>query len=61
MEKSLVLIIDDEEQMRKILRYCFGEKYNIIEARCGNEGIEKFKMHNPEVVITDYKMPGKSE
>ena len=55
-----ILIIDDEEQIRKMLRaFLEGEDFHIFEAKNGNEGIKIFKDEMPEIVISDIIMPDK--
>ncbi len=57
-----MLFIDDEEGIRRsITRALRHEEYNILLAKDGDEGIELFAKHMPEIdiVISDYKMPGR--
>ena len=56
-----VLIVDDEINVREVIRY-FGnwEKYGITsisEASNGEEAIELIEEQSPEIIITDVKMP----
>ncbi len=53
-----ILVIDDEKSIRDMLRdglTQYGYAYH--EADNGAEGIEMFKKVNPDVVLTDVKMP----
>lgn len=57
--KSLsVLFIDDEkvviDVMKEILPMLFKETYFALD---GEEGINQFKSHKPDIVITDLSMP----
>ena len=53
-----ILIIDDEDSIRKMLSIALKEKgYNVFEASNGLEGLRVFKDKEPEIVITDVKMP----
>lgn len=54
-----VLIVDDSRTSRKILRAVLEEAgYNVVdEALNGAEGVEKFKLHNPDVCTMDITMP----
>ena len=53
-----VLVIDDEEPIRKVLSIALKEKnYLVLTASDGKKGIEIFKSENPDIVITDVKMP----
>jgi CheY-like chemotaxis protein len=63
MPAGLVLIIDDDESVSEILATQLQTiGYETCFARNGNEGIEKFKMHdrNLSLVIIDLAMPEKS-
>jgi PAS domain S-box-containing protein len=56
---SKVLLIDDEEPIRKILgMYLRSKDYEVITAADGREGIELFQQESPALVLTDIKMPG---
>ncbi len=61
--KIRVILIEDHKLMRVGLKSLF-EKYNdisiITEAETGKEGIEKVRVHNPDVVIIDVGLPDMS-
>ena len=53
-----VLIIDDEPQIRKLLRVSLGAHgYDIDEAKTGQEGIYQTASFKPELVILDLGLP----
>ncbi len=55
-----VLIIDDDTQIRKVVRKSLErEGHLVIEACNGAEGIEAFKRQPTDLVITDIIMPEK--
>lgn len=57
----LILIADDEPDIIEIISYNLqSEGYNIITAKNGNEAIQLAKMHNPDLIILDMMMPGKT-
>jgi DNA-binding NtrC family response regulator len=57
MEK--ILIIDDEQVNRVVLRQVLGkEGYQISEAEDGPQGLEIVKTDPPDLVLTDFRMPG---
>ena len=60
MSDETILIIDDNEMDRKIVsRFLARAGYEkIITADTGEEGIEKAKLKNPDLVITDTMLPG---
>ena len=54
-----ILIIDDEPAQVNILRDILADcGYEILTAENGISGIDKFKSGKPEIVLTDFKMPG---
>jgi len=62
MPKGKVLIIDDESDVRDVLKFHLSESnYQIIEAENGQEGIELLKsednLSNVGVILCDIRMP----
>ena len=59
--KRLILIADDEPDIIEIISYNLqSEGYNIIHAKNGIEAVQMAKAHNPDLIILDVMMPGKS-
>ena len=57
MEK--ILIIDDNKLIRRILKETLKKiGYIAIEAEDGEVGLRLVRLENPDLVITDYQMPG---
>lgn len=57
---SKILIIEDEQAIRNVLKSILSEEnknYEIDEAHDGLEGLEKIKDNNYDLVISDIKMP----
>jgi two-component system response regulator AtoC len=54
-----ILIVEDNESLREILREALGGKlYNTSDCATAEEGLEKFKAGDFDLVITDLKLPG---
>lgn len=54
-----ILIIDDDRFNRHLLKETLkSEGYAIIEAADGESGVKAVHSENPDIVITDYQMPG---
>lgn len=54
-----VLIVDDNDDDRKILKYNFKQHgcEVIFEARNGKEGLALARMHKPDLIVSDGLMP----
>ncbi len=56
-----ILIADDEPDILEILQFNLqAEGYNVITAKNGDEAIDQAKKHQPDLIILDIMMPGKS-
>ena len=56
-----ILIIDDDTSLRRVLEYNLQEEgYEVIAAADGGEGLACFDEQQPDLVITDLKLPGVS-
>ncbi len=61
MKDYSILIIDDEEAQRNILKgYLEKKGYRIFSASSGTEGIELIQKNMIDIVLSDYKMPDKT-
>ena len=56
-KEGLVLIIDDEKEIRELLNDFLSEKYEIAEAANGQEAIELMRIRMPIIIICDIIMP----
>ena len=53
-----ILIIDDEEQLRKLMARIIGlEGYDVAEAADCASGLKKLRQYAPDVVLCDVKLP----
>lgn len=56
---SKALIIDDEQQMRRLLRMVLESRgYEVCEAADGGTGLQAAAFHRPDVVLLDLGLPG---
>jgi Response regulators consisting of a CheY-like receiver domain and a winged-helix DNA-binding domain len=59
MSLGRILIVDDEPQIRRIMRTTLiGEGYEIDDAKSGEEALEKVREFRPDLVLLDMNMPG---
>lgn len=57
-DKPLLLIIDDNEDIRLMVKELLADDYNVIAAQGGKEGIKMSLKYVPDVIICDVMMPG---
>ncbi len=56
-EGPLVLIIEDNADVVEYLSLCLADRYRLLTARNGQEGLERALEHIPDVVLCDVMMP----
>ncbi len=54
-----VLIVEDRDSLREMLKEFLSERYYVFDAVSAEEG-EKHLIHYPDIVLCDLKLPGKS-
>ena len=52
-----ILIVEDNDSLKKMLTKIFEEFYIVITASNGKEGLEKVRSENPNIVLSDIIMP----
>ena len=57
-DKELILLIEDEPQMRRFLRVTLqSQGYRLIEAETGEDGLIQAAGRNPAVILLDLGLP----
>lgn len=56
-KKKKVLVVDDAKFIREFLVAQLSNDYEVITAKDGKEGVDKFKNCCPDVVLLDINMP----
>jgi DNA-binding response OmpR family regulator len=56
-EQHIVLVVEDNEDMREYIRECLERDYSVVEAMNGEEGIRKAEEIIPDMIISDIMMP----
>jgi two-component system KDP operon response regulator KdpE len=59
MSSGKILIVDDEPQIRRVVRVILtGAGYEVVDARSGEAALLKFREFLPDLVLLDLNMPG---
>ena len=59
MSAANILVVDDEPQIRRVLRSTLSARgYVIIEAKTGEEALEWMRKEPPDLILLDMNMPG---
>ena len=57
-EKALVLVVDDEPQIRRLLRASLEMSgYGVVEAATGQDGVEQAVRFQPDIMLLDLGLP----
>jgi two-component system KDP operon response regulator KdpE len=59
MNPTTVLIVDDEPQIRRVMRTTLtSQGYAVIEAKTGEEALQKLRGDHPGLILLDVNLPG---
>ena len=59
MSAGRILVVDDEPQIRRIMRTTLTDAgYEVEDAKTGEEGLVKLRKFRPDLVLLDINMPG---
>ncbi len=58
MDAPVVLIVDDDPDIRAMLGYTLGSEFNVRYASNGTDAIEELATRPPDAMILDVMMPG---
>jgi two-component system KDP operon response regulator KdpE len=59
MSSGRLLVVDDEPQIRRIMRTTLTSAgYEVEDAKTGEEALEKVREYRPDLVLLDINMPG---
>ncbi|MFD1292836.1 response regulator [Lutibacter holmesii] len=54
---EIMLIVEDNEDMRSYIASIFSDSYQIIEAKDGKEGVTLAQNYIPDIIVSDVMMP----
>ncbi|MDR1981240.1 MAG: response regulator [Tannerellaceae bacterium] len=52
-----ILLVEDNEELLRILQDLFSATYHVSLARNGKEGLEKARVERPDIIVSDVMMP----
>ncbi|MGD0264227.1 MAG: sigma-54 dependent transcriptional regulator [Candidatus Methylomirabilota bacterium] len=59
MRRVKILVIDDDESLRRVLEYNLAQEgYAVLTASSGEQGLDLLKKERADLVVTDVRMPG---
>jgi DNA-binding NtrC family response regulator len=58
METHRILVVDDEPSVRESLRMVLKDQYQVMQAKSGDEALERIDAEHIDVVLLDIIMPG---
>jgi two-component system, OmpR family, KDP operon response regulator KdpE len=59
MNAGTILVVDDEPQIRRVMRTTLtSQGYTLLEARSGEEALETLRRERADLVLLDINMPG---
>lgn len=53
-----ILLIDDSNMSRNMLKRSLGDEHSFVEAQDAMQGLERYFIEKPDLVILDLTMPG---
>jgi len=57
MDRTVVLVVDDEPQIRRVVRNALGEEARVIDAGTGRDAIDQTAAQRPDLVVLDLGLP----
>ena len=57
-ERPLVLVVEDNNEVRAHIVSSFEQAYRTVEAENGRAGLDKAILHIPDLIVSDVMMPG---
>ena len=60
MEQTVVLVVDDEPQIRRVVRNALGEDTRVIESGTGRDAIDQAAAQRPDLVVLDLGLPDRA-
>ena len=52
-----ILICEDDENLRQLIRVVIGDGYRVVEAEDGDSAVDLAREHRPDLIILDLMLP----
>jgi CheY-like chemotaxis protein len=56
-KKQKILIVDDEQNIRKLVKASLEADYTVLEAADGKQALDKARVETPDLILLDIMMP----
>lgn len=56
-EKKVILLVEDDDEVRSYVKECLQESYEIMEAQNGKVALKLIEEEEPDIVVSDIMMP----
>ncbi|SFP45180.1 response regulator transcription factor [Salibacterium halotolerans] len=60
MVKKKILIVEDEEDIRRLITMYLNKRYDVVTIVDGNDVLDAVKQTKPDLILLDIMLPGKS-
>ncbi len=57
MKKTLILVADDEQTTRSLVKRFLSDKFAVLEASDGEQAVDMARQHKPGLILMDILMP----
>ena len=57
LKRKIILIVDDEKNVRRLVRSVLGTENTVIEAEDGEAAVHMARHHKPDLILMDIMMP----
>ena len=57
MDKKKILVADDEQSIRALVKRLLSDQYTVLEAGDGESAVSMAQAHRPDLVLMDIMMP----
>src|SRR5260370_38234993 len=59
MNEATILVVDDEPQLRRVIKATLTDLgYTVIDAKSGEDALERLRGQQPDLILLDLNMPG---